>query len=47
VEEDLFYLDRLARSVNPFSSQATVDYAKKTPRDLYYECLDEGEAQQI
>jgi len=32
VEEDPFYLDRIARSDNPFPSQATVDYAKKTPR---------------
>jgi hypothetical protein len=47
VEEDPFYLDRMARSANPYPSQATVDYVKKTPPDLYYECLDEGEAQQI
>jgi hypothetical protein len=47
VEEDPFYLDRIARSDNPFPSQATVVYAKKTSWDLYYECLDEGEAQQI
>jgi hypothetical protein len=44
VEEDTLYLDRMARSVNSFPSQATVDYAKETPQDLYYECLDEGEA---
>jgi hypothetical protein len=37
----------MARSVDPFPSQATVDYAKKTSQELYYECLDEGEAQQI
>ncbi len=47
VEEDPFYLDRMARIINQFPSQATVDYAKKTLRDLYYECLDEGKAQQI
>jgi hypothetical protein len=47
VEEDSFYLDRMARTVNSFPSQATVYYAKKTPQVLYYECLDDGEAQQI
>ncbi len=47
MEEDPFYLDGMARSVNPFPSQATVAYAKKTPQVLYYECLDDGEAQQI
>ncbi len=31
VEEDPFYLDRMARTVNSFSSQVTVSYAKKTP----------------
>ncbi len=29
------------------SSQATVYLADKTPRDIYYECLDEGEAWQF
>jgi hypothetical protein len=47
VEEDSFYLDRLARTVNSFPSQVTVSYAKKTPQVLYYECLDDGEAQQF
>jgi hypothetical protein len=47
VEKDPFYLDRMARTLNLFPSQATVDYAKKTPQELYYECIDEGEAQQI
>jgi hypothetical protein len=47
VEEDPFYFDRMARTVNSFPSQATVNYAKKTPQVLYYECLDDGEAQQI
>jgi hypothetical protein len=47
VEEESFYLDRIARTVNSFPSQATVNYAQKTPRILYYECLDDGEAQQI
>jgi hypothetical protein len=45
VEEDPFYLDRMARTVNSFPSQATINYAKKTPRVLYYECLDDGEVQ--
>jgi hypothetical protein len=47
VEKAPFYLDRMARRVNPFPSQAIVDYAKKTPQDLYFECLDEGKAWQI
>jgi hypothetical protein len=47
VEEGPIYLDRMARAVNSFPSQATVNYAKKTPQVLYYECLDDGEAQQI
>jgi hypothetical protein len=36
----------MARTVS-VSSQATVHPARKTPQDLYYECLDEGEAQQF
>jgi hypothetical protein len=47
VDVDSFYLDRMARRVNPFPSQATVDNAKKTPQDLYYKYLDDGKAQQI
>jgi hypothetical protein len=31
VNKDPFYLDRMARSVNPFPSQATVDNARKKP----------------
>jgi hypothetical protein len=31
VEDDPFYLDRMARTVNLYPSQATVDYAKKAP----------------
>ncbi len=31
VEKDPFYLDRMVRSANPYPSQATVDYVKKTP----------------
>ncbi len=47
MDEDPFYHDRMAKSVNPFLSQATVDNAWKTPRDLYLKCFDDGEAQQI
>ncbi len=47
MEEVPFYLDRMARTVNSFPSQATVDYGKKTPQVLCYECIYEGEAQQI
>ncbi len=42
-----FILIKWRKSVNPYPSQATVDSVKKTPWDLYNECLDEGEAQQI
>ncbi len=45
VEEDLFFIDRMARIVS-VPSQAPVHLAKLLPRDLYYECLDEGDAQQ-
>jgi hypothetical protein len=43
VEEDPFVFDRMARTVSS-PSQSTVHLADKTPQDLYYECLDEGEA---
>jgi hypothetical protein len=43
VEEELFCINRMARSVSG-PSQATVHLTDKTPRDLYYECLDEGGA---
>ncbi len=43
VEEDPFVFDRMARTVLA-PSQSTVCLADKTPQDLYYECLDEGEA---
>jgi hypothetical protein len=46
VEEDPFYFDRIARTVLA-PSQATVHLADKTPQDLYYECLDEGEARKF
>jgi hypothetical protein len=46
VEEDLFVFDRMARTVSA-PSQSTVHLAEKTPRDLYYECLDEGGAQRF
>jgi hypothetical protein len=43
VEEDLFWLDRMVTTV-PAPIQARVHSAKKTPQELYYECLDEGDA---
>jgi hypothetical protein len=43
VEEDPFYIDRMARTVSA-PSQATVHLARRTPQELYYECLGEGEA---
>jgi hypothetical protein len=46
VEEDPFCIDRMAKTVSA-PSQATVHLAKKTPQDLYDECLNEGEAQQF
>ncbi len=46
VDEGPFYIDRAARTVS-CPSQATVPLAKRTPTEFYYECLDEGEAQQI
>jgi hypothetical protein len=46
VEEDPFVFDRMARTVSA-PSQFTVHLADKTPRDLYYECLDEGEARRF
>ncbi len=46
VEEELFCIDTMARTVSG-PSQATVHLARKTPQELYYECLDEGEARQF
>jgi hypothetical protein len=46
VEEELFCIDRMKRTVSG-PSQAAVHLADKTPRDLYYECLDEGEARRF
>jgi hypothetical protein len=46
IEEEPFYIDAMARTVSG-PSQATVHLARKTPQDLYYECLDEGEARQF
>ncbi len=43
VEEDLFCIDRMAKTVSA-PSQASVHLAKRTPQDLFYECLNEGEA---
>jgi hypothetical protein len=45
VEEDPFVFDRMARTVSA-PSQSTVHLAEKTPGDLYYEGLDEGETRQ-
>ncbi len=36
----------MARTVSS-PSQATVHLARKAPQELYYECLDEGEAWQF
>jgi hypothetical protein len=46
VEEELFWIDKIRTTVSG-PSQATVHLADKTPQDLYYECLDEGEARQF
>ena len=46
MEDDPFVFDRMARTVSA-PSQSTVHLADKTPRDLYYECLNEGEARQF
>jgi hypothetical protein len=46
VEEEPFWMDRMRTTVSG-PSQSTVPLADKTPRDLYYECLDEGEAWQF
>jgi hypothetical protein len=46
VEEDPFYIDTMARTVSR-PSQASVHLVKRTPQELYYECFDEAEAQQI
>jgi hypothetical protein len=46
VEEDSFCFDRLAKTVLA-PSQATFHLAKLIPRDLYYECVDEGDARRF
>ncbi len=46
VEEDPTLIDRIGTTVSA-PSQATVHLADKTPQDLYYECLDEGEARRF
>jgi hypothetical protein len=46
VKEDPFNINRMARTVS-CPSQATVLLAKRTPQELYFECLDEGESQQF
>ncbi len=44
MEEDPIWIDRMGTTVSA-PCEATVHLARKTPRDLYYECLEEGEAQ--
>jgi hypothetical protein len=46
VEEELLYIDTMARTVSG-PSQSTVHLADKTRQDLYYGCLDEGEARRF
>ncbi len=46
MEEDPFCFDRLAKTVS-VPSQATVHLAKMIPRDLFCECLDEGDSRQF
>jgi hypothetical protein len=46
VEDDPFWIDRMGTTVSA-PSQATVHSAKKTPPEIYYECLDEGEVRQF
>jgi hypothetical protein len=46
VEEDPFWFDRIGTTASA-PSQANVHLAEKTPQELYYECLDEGEARQF
>ncbi len=40
--ENLFFIDRMANTVSG-PSQAPIPLAEMSPWDLYYECLDEGE----
>ncbi len=44
-EEHLLFFDRIANTVSG-PSQAPNHFANMSPRDLYYECLDEGDAWQ-
>jgi hypothetical protein len=46
VEEKPVCFDRSAKTISA-PSQATVHLAKMIPLDLYYECLDEGDARQF
>jgi hypothetical protein len=43
--EHLFFIDRKANTVSG-PSQALIHLVKISPQDLYYECLDEGDARQ-
>ena len=44
-EEHLFFIDRMANTVSG-PSQAPIHLAERSPQDLYYECLNEGDARQ-
>ncbi len=44
-EENPFFIDRMAKTVSG-PSQAPIRLAEMSPSDLYYECLDEGDARQ-
>jgi hypothetical protein len=44
-EEHLFFIVRMANTVSG-PSQAPIHLAEMSPRDLYYECLDEEDARQ-
>ena len=44
-EENPFFIDRMAKTVSG-PSQAPIHLAEMSPSDLYYECLDEGDARQ-
>ncbi len=43
--EHLFFIDRMANTVSG-PRQASIHLAEMSLQDLYYECLDEGDAQQ-
>ena len=43
--ENPVFIDRMAKTVSG-PSQAPIHLAEMSPSDLYYECLDEGDARQ-